>query len=183
MLRGLTPQVVPSRTGQVLDRRAATATIVRALASLNREPVGLPVRVDRPKVNAGDLTVAAAQVRTALSAPVHLTLGETRWNLRPGRASRGCSNCPLTDGAVSTSPGTARARGSPRWASASTHRPEDATWAISSNGRVRVVPDHPGYLLDVPHSAKAVLRAALVTDPSLRFGEARRREVRSRPIY
>ena len=69
VLHGLTPEIVPSRTGHVLDRRAAAATIVRALASLSRDPVGLPVRVDTPTVNAGDLTVAAAQVRTALSAP------------------------------------------------------------------------------------------------------------------
>src|SRR5947207_4697732 len=87
-LHGLTPAILPSRTGQVLDRHAATATIVRALASLNRDPVGLPVRVDRPKVNAGELTVPEAQVRTALSAPVHLTLGEQRWNLRPRRIAQ-----------------------------------------------------------------------------------------------
>ena len=167
VLRGRTPQVVPSRTGQVLDRRAATATIVRALASLTREPVGLPVRVDRPKVNAGDLTVAAAQVRTALSAPVHLTLGETRWNLRPGRIAR-LLELPA-DGRRSLDIG---GNGASAWFTALGKRVDtparDATWAISSNGRVRVVPDHPGYLLDVPHSAKAVLRAALVTDPSLR---------------
>jgi vancomycin resistance protein YoaR len=151
----------------VLDRRAATATIVRALASLNREPVGLPVRVDRPKVKAGDLTVAAAQVRTALSAPVHLTLDETRWNLRPPRISR-LLELPA-DGRRDLGIGGS---GASTWFTALGKRvdtrPEDATWAISSNGRVRVVPDHPGYLLDVPRSAKAVLRAALVTDPSLR---------------
>src|SRR5205085_7775174 len=75
-------------TGEVLDRHAAAATIVRALASLNRAPVGLPVRADRPKVKGGDLQVTQAQVRTALSAPVQLTLGETRWNLRPARIAR-----------------------------------------------------------------------------------------------
>jgi vancomycin resistance protein YoaR len=167
VLRGRTPQVVPSATGQVLDRRAATATIVRALASLTREPVGLPVRVDRPKVNADDLTVAAAQVRTALSAPVHLTLGETRWNLRPGRIAR-LLQLPA-DGRRSLDIG---GNGASAWFTALGKRVDtsakDATWAISSNGRVRVVPDRPGYLLDVPHSAKAVLRAALVTEPSLR---------------
>src|ERR671936_2639070 len=56
VLEGLEPVVVPSRTGRVLDRHAAAATIVRALASLNREPVGLPVRVDKPRITAGDLT-------------------------------------------------------------------------------------------------------------------------------
>jgi vancomycin resistance protein YoaR len=167
VLHGLTPAIVPSRTGRVLDRRAATATIVRALASLNREPVGLPVRVDRPMVKAGDLKVAAAQVRTALSAPVHLTLGETRWNLRPARMSR-----------ILELPAEGRrdlrigGNGASAWFAALGKRvdtrPEDATWAISSTGRIRVVPDRPGYLLDVPRSAKAVLRAALVTDPTLR---------------
>jgi vancomycin resistance protein YoaR len=167
VLHGLTPAIVPSRTGRVLDRRAATATIVRALASLNREPVGLPVRVDRPMVKAGALKVAAAQVRTALSAPVHLTLGETRWNLRPARMSR-----------ILELPAEGRrdlrigGNGASAWFAALGKRvdtrPEDATWAISSTGRIRVVPDRPGYLLDVPRSAKAVLRAALVTDPTLR---------------
>jgi vancomycin resistance protein YoaR len=151
----------------VLDRRAATATLVRALASLNREPVGLPVRVDTPKVTAGDLTVAAAQVRTALSAPVHLTLGATRWNLRPARIAR-LLELPA-DGRGDLHIGGNGASG---WFTALSKRvdrkPEDATWAISSSGRVRVVPDKPGYLLDVPHSAAAVLRAALVTDPTLR---------------
>jgi hypothetical protein len=49
VLHGLTPVIVPSRTGQVLDRHAATATIVRALERLNREPVGL----DRKSVVGG----------------------------------------------------------------------------------------------------------------------------------
>ena len=54
-LRGLEPQIVASQTGRALDRHAAAETIVRALASLQREPVGLPVRVDRPKVTADEL--------------------------------------------------------------------------------------------------------------------------------
>ena len=166
VLHGLTPTVVPSRTGRVLDRRAAAATIVRALASLNREPVGLPVRVDRPTVTARDVKVAAAQVRTALASPVHLTLGETRWNLRPGRMVR-LLQLPA-DGRHDLRIG---GNGASAWFTALAKRvdrpAEDATWAISSKG-IRVVPDRPGYLLDVPRSATAVLRAALVTDPTLR---------------
>jgi len=166
VLHGLTATIIPSRAGRTLDRRAAAATIVRALASLNRDPVGLPVRVDRAKVTAGDLTVAAAQVRTALSAPVHLTLGGTRWNLRPGRTAH-LLQLPV-DGRRDLRIGD---DGASDWFTALSRRvnqpAEDATWAISSSG-IRVVPDHPGYLLDVPRSAKAVLRAALVTDPALR---------------
>ena len=166
VLRGRNPVIVPSTTGQVLDRRAATATIVRALASLNREPVGLPVRVDAPKTTANDLKVAQGQVKTALSAPVHLTLGATRWNLRPARIAR-VLELPA-DGRSDVRVG---GTGASAWFTALAERvdrkPRDATWAISSHG-VRVVPDQPGYLLDVPRSATAVLHAALVTEPSLR---------------
>ena len=167
VLHGLTPAIVTSRTGQVLDRSAATATIVRALASLDRDPVGLPVRVDAPKVKAGDLTVAAAQVRTALSAPVHLTLGGTRWNLRPARMAK-LLELPA-DGRTGLRLGGSAASA---WFTALSKRvdrkPEDATWAIHSSNRISVVPDKPGYLLDVPRSATAVLQAALVTEPTLR---------------
>src|SRR5207247_199756 len=45
--------------------------------------------------------------------------------------------------------------------------PVDADWAVGKGG-IRVIPDQPGYVLDVPRSAQAVLRAALVTEPALR---------------
>jgi vancomycin resistance protein YoaR len=166
VLRGLRPQIVPSRTGHVLDRHAAAATIVRALASLKREPVGLPIQVDTPKVTAGDLRVAQAQVRTALSAHVHLTLGATRWNLRPPRVAR-ILQLPA-DGRRDLRIGGAAAV---KWFAALAKRvdkaPVDADWAISKSG-IRVIPDRPGHVLDVQRSAKAVLRAALVTAPELR---------------
>ena len=166
VLRGLTPEIVPARTGHVLDRHAAATTIVRALASLKREPVGLPVNVDRPKVTADDLTVAAAQVRTVLAAPVHVTLGTTRWNLRPPRLAR-LLQLPA-DGRRDLRIG---GDGASKWFAALARRvdraPKDADWAIRSSG-IDVVPDRPGHVLDVPRSAQRVLRAALVTAPELR---------------
>ena len=166
VLRGLKPEIVPSRTGHLLDRHAAAATIVRALASLKREPVGLPIQLDRPKVNASDLRVAQAQVRTALSAHVHLTLGPTAWNLRPPRIARllqlpadGRRRLSIA-GAGASSLFTALAKRVDK-------APVDADWAVAKSG-IRVIPDRPGHVLDVPRSAKAVLRAALVTAPELR---------------
>jgi vancomycin resistance protein YoaR len=166
VLRGHEPEIVPSRTGSALDRHAAAATIVRALASLVREPVGLPVRVEKPKVTADALRVAQAQVRTALSASLHLTLGGTRWNLRPRRIA-----------SVLLLPANGRhdlevgGPGARRWFGALARRVDrdavDADWAISSSG-IRVIPDKLGYVLDVPASANALLRAALVTAPELR---------------
>jgi vancomycin resistance protein YoaR len=166
VLRGLRPEIVPSRTGHVLDRHAAAATIVRALASLKREPVGLPIQVDQPKVTASDLRVAQAQVRTALSAHVHLTLGPTSWNLRPPRIAR-VLELPA-DGRRDLRIGGA---GASSWFTALAKRvdkrPVDADWAVSKSG-IRVIPDQEGHVLDVPRSAKAVLGAALVTAPELR---------------
>jgi vancomycin resistance protein YoaR len=166
VLRGLRPEVVPSRTGHLLDRHAAAATIVRALASLNREPVGLPIQIDRPKITAGDLRVAQAQVRTALSASVHLTLGTTRWNLRPPRIAR-VLELPA-DGRREVRIGGA---GASSWFAALAKRvdrpPADADWAVGKSG-IRVIPDRSGHVLDVPRSAKALLGAALVTAPELR---------------
>ena len=166
VLHGLRPQIVPGHTGQMLDRHAAAATIVRALASLKREPVGLPIQLDRPRINSGDLTVVQAEVRTALSAHLHLTLGATRWNLRPPRIAR-ILELPA-DGRRDLRIGGA---GATSWFAALAKRvdrkPVDADWAVGKNG-VRVSPDQPGYLLDVPRSTQAVLRAALVTAPELR---------------
>ena len=163
VLRGLRPEIVPSRTGHRLDRHAAAATIVRALASLKREPVGLPIQVDRPKITASDLRVAQAEVRTALSAHVHLTLDATRWNLRPPRIAR-LLELPA-DGRRDLRIGGA---GANSWFTALAKRvdkrPVDADWAVGKSG-IRVIPDQPGHVLDVPRSAKAVLRAALVTAP------------------
>jgi vancomycin resistance protein YoaR len=166
VLHGLQPRIVPGRTGRVLDRDAAATTIVRALASLSRSPVALPVRMDPPHVNPGDLTVIAAEVKTALSAPVRLMLGPTRWRLLPARIA------PLlelpADGRRDLRVG---GRGADAWFTklqAHVNRdPVDATWAIGSRG-IRVVPDKSGYTLDVPRSARALLRATLVTEPQLR---------------
>jgi vancomycin resistance protein YoaR len=166
VLRGLKPEIVPSRTGHLLDRHAAAATIVRALASLKREPVGLPIEVDRPKVTASDLRVAQAQVRTALSAHVHLTLGPTSWNLRPPRIAR-VLELPA-DGRRDLRIG---GPGASSWFAALAKRvdrpPVDADWAVGKSG-IRVIPVLEGHVLDVPRSAKAVLGAALVTAPELR---------------
>ncbi|MFL5965725.1 MAG: VanW family protein [Gaiellaceae bacterium] len=167
-LRGLQPVVVPGRAGRVVDRSAAAATLVRALASLERQPVELPVRIDTPRVKANDLTVVAAEVKTALSAPVRLTLAGTKFTIRPRRIA---TLLELPDnGRRDLRIG---GRGADAWfgklAQHVDHPPVDATWAITSHG-IHVVPDRPGYSLDVPKSANVLLHAVLVTDPSLRQG-------------
>jgi vancomycin resistance protein YoaR len=169
VLHGLDPVVVPGHPGRALDRSAAANTIVRALADLSRDPVDLPVHKVSPQVSPGDLTVAQAQVRTAVSAPIRLTLGQTRWRLKPRRIA-GLLELPAEGRRTLRIGGP----GADRWFGAlarSVDRPPvDADFAITKNG-VHVVPDRDGYGLDVPKSAEKVLRAALVTDPTLRTAE------------
>src|SRR3954467_4103694 len=167
-LRGLQPVVVPGRAGRVVDRSAAPATLVRALASLERQPVELPVRIDTPRVKANDLTVVAAEVKTALSAPVRLTLAGTKFTIQPRRIA---TLLELPDnGRRDLRIG---GRGADAWfgklAQHVDHPPVDATWAITSQG-IHAVPDRPGHSLHVPKRAIVLLHAVLVTDPSLRQG-------------
>jgi vancomycin resistance protein YoaR len=166
VLHGLEPTIVPGRPGRVLDRSAAAETIVRALASLSRQPAQLPVRMDPPHVTANDLTVIAAEVKTALASPIQLTLGSTTWKIGRSR---------IADLLELPAEGRRDLRvggpGANDWfTKLERHvnkQPQDATWAISSQ-RITVVPDKDGYSLDVPRSAQALLHAALVTDPTLR---------------
>ena len=81
-LRGLNPELVRGATGRKLDRQATARLIVSSLVSLERSPAALPVRITQPDVTAAELEPALAQVRTALSAPVRLALGPTRWRPR-----------------------------------------------------------------------------------------------------
>jgi vancomycin resistance protein YoaR len=165
-LRHLRPVMVPAETGRRLDSHEAATTIVRALASLTRQPVTLPVRVDPAKIRANDLVVVAAEVKTALSAPVRVSLGQTAWRVYPRRIAQ-LLELPANGRRDLRIGGT----GADRWFAGLARQvnrpPADASWAISPRG-IRVIPDRPGHTLDVGRSAQAFLRAVLVTDPSLR---------------
>ena len=77
--QGLDIRVVEGMTGRQLDRTAAAATVVAALSTFDRgKAVALPVETTEPKVKGDDLADAATQARTALSAPIRLSYGETR---------------------------------------------------------------------------------------------------------
>jgi vancomycin resistance protein YoaR len=159
-LRGLEPVVVPARPGRELDRNAAAATIVAALAGFERLPVSLPVRVERPTVTTSALQPVAAQARMVLSAPVTLSLDQTRWRLPRWRLA-GLLDLP-DGGKQQLSIGGTRAD---RWFAALRRRvnqpARNAEFLISSNGvDVGIAPARDGLELDVPAAAKAILAAA-----------------------
>ncbi len=165
---GLKIVVVPAQPGRVLDRAAAAKTIVHELAALERSSteVELPFRTREPQIHAAALAHAARQARLALSAPVHLELGKTRWLLSPRRFVR------LLE--LPAEGRTELALGGPaadQWLVKLGKRVEkparDAAFVVDGS-RVHVVPAQPGIRLDAVATADAVLAAALKRRPGLR---------------
>ena len=163
VLRSLTPVIVAGRTGHGLDRKAAAAEIVQALAGFQRgRPVALPVTVDTPRVSADDLAPAAAQVRTALSVRIRMRLGRSSWWLPAGQLA---ALLALPHGGTSQ-----LAIGGPaadgyfkRLAQGIGRPPRDATFAVLQTGRVKVVPSRPGRVIAIPETRRNILAAALST--------------------
>jgi vancomycin resistance protein YoaR len=168
---GLTVSFVPARAGRVLDRAAATRTIVHELASLEGAPttVELPLVTTQPSVQATALVPAARRARLALSAPVHLELGKTRWLLTPRKLA------PLlelpADGRTDIRIGGPAAD---TWLAKLGRRvrkpAHDATFSINGS-HISVVPARPGLRLDAVGTARAVLKAALKRRPALRVAQ------------
>ena len=167
--RGLNIVVVPARAGLVLDRHAAELTLVHSLASIDRTTarVALPLRVQQPRVRAAALADAARQARIALSAPVRLQLGKTRWLLQPRRIAQ-LLELPAA-GRTSLTIGGAAADA---WVASLGRRVEkpaqDATFAVHG-GHVSVVPAKPGIRLDAVGTSTALLRAASRRQAALRI--------------
>jgi vancomycin resistance protein YoaR len=158
-LRGLRPLLVPARTGHELDRPAAEATIVRSLAGFGRTPVGLPVRVDPPTVTTAELRPVVAKVRLALSAPVRLSLGETRWRLPRWRIAQLLA-LP-SHGTATLAIGGPAAEDWLRGLAARVDRPPaDARFTGNADRSVSVIPAKPGLELDAAATATALLEAA-----------------------
>jgi vancomycin resistance protein YoaR len=157
--RGLSLSVVPERAGRRLDQARAYAVVVAALGSLERDgPVRLPVVVTAPKVTAAQLDGALASARTALSAPVTLTLGQTRFRLPRWRVAR-LVDLPANGDHEVTIEGKAAKRWIAQLSRTVGRKPQNATFRVVSGG-ITVVPSQDGRALDVQKSLQAVERAA-----------------------
>ena len=166
--RGLQIEVVAGQPGRRLDQKAAGATIVRALARLERGgPVALPVRIDPVGVTAADLAPAASQARIALSAPVRLQHEGTRWKLPRWRIAEILSLPAAGETKVAIA-GPGAEAWFDRLRKTVEHTPVDAGFAVNPGG-VEIVPDRPGFGIDVPATAKALLTAA--SSPTARTAE------------
>ena len=188
--RGLSFATVPAVTGRSLDRRSAADVIVRALAGFARSPVALPVRSDPPSVTAAELRTARLAAQRAISAPLSLTLGRTRWRLPRWRLAL-MIDLPERAHERLALRGKAADQYFSRLAGTIDRSPRDADFAVYADG-VRVIPSSAGITLDVPRTAAAVLSAAarahdrsaalVVTrpQPKLTTADARAMKIRGR---
>ena len=156
-LRGLEPVIVGGRPGLALERQAAEHVVARALASFSRHTVGLPVRVQPAEVRAADLEPARRQAATALSAPVRLKLGTTRWRLPRWRIAQLLSLPRAGSGELAVG-GAGAARYFRRLAATVELEPEAASFAVSGSA-VTVLPSRPGRGVDVPATTRRLLAA------------------------
>jgi vancomycin resistance protein YoaR len=160
VLHGLKPAIAPARSGRVLDQDAAGRAIVAALSSLSRgRPVSLPLKVDMPRVTAPMLARAAAQARLAVSAPVVLTLGPTRYRIPRWRMA-GLLEMPA-NGATKLSIGGPGADEFFKQKQKVVDTPaHDADFVVITNG-IRIKPSVDARVLDVPKTVEALLAAAV----------------------
>jgi vancomycin resistance protein YoaR len=162
-LTGFEPRIVPAVAGRELDREAAAAIVVAALAGFEREAVPLPVVVDAPEVTSDTLAPVARQLRTVLSAPVTLTHGGAMFTVSPQELLR-LLQLPA-DGAtrLRIEPEAAEARFE-NLGRGLARPPRNADFAVRANGRVRIVPSRPGRELNVAATSAALLQAASRVD-------------------
>jgi vancomycin resistance protein YoaR len=169
--RGTDFTVVPARRGYVLDTATAERAVVRALASLDREnlAVELPLRIEQPRVRAVALARALRNARIAVSAPLHLQLGKTRWLLTPRKIA------PLlelpADGRSSLAIGGRAADAWLEKLGKRVERPAQNASFVVDGSHVRVVAAKPGLALDPVATADAVLKAALRRAPARRLAQ------------
>jgi vancomycin resistance protein YoaR len=156
------PVVVPGEAGRKLDREAAERTIVATLVGFEREPVALPVEVDRPKVTGDALQRVAAQVRMALSGPVGFVYRGVHWSVSPSQIA-GFLVLPQEGSSELGIGGPKAKRYFAGLAKAVARPPQEVGFVVSDTGRARMIPSKEGRRLDVEATQKAFLAAALRT--------------------
>lgn len=167
--RGLRVEIVRGQSGVQLDRDAAAETIVRALGTLERSrtPVPLPVAVVAPPVTAGMLVVPAKRARAAFSGPVLLKGANRTFRIPRTRLAK-LVDLP-SDGETKVAIAGPAADAYFRFLADRVGKPAaDASFYVSGD-RVSIVPARNGIELNVPVTARALLRAA--TRPTNRVAQ------------
>lgn len=163
VLNGLTPRLEPARDGTKINLQAAEGTVVSALAGFSREPVALPIHVEKAPVGTEELRPVLAQVQTAVSRPVRFGWHGTTWKVSREQLAKLLS-LPRGGSEELTIGGPYATLYFKRLSRAFANPPENAQFEVQSDRSVRVVRARKGRVLDVPATASALLAAALSSD-------------------
>jgi vancomycin resistance protein YoaR len=162
--KGLSVQVVDGQVGRKLDQVAAAAVVIQSLARLDRgAPVALPLATTPVRVDAADLEQAAAKARIALSGPIRLAYGETRWRI-PRWKVASLITLPVAGNTDVALTGRGAEEYLKRLSATVSREPQDARFQVAATGKLVVRPSAPGLLLDLPATAKAIAAAAFSTE-------------------
>jgi vancomycin resistance protein YoaR len=159
VLHGLRAALVPGKTGRVLDREATKRLIVARVASLSREPIALPFSNQPPAVLAAELVPVAARARLALSAPVRLALGPTRY-IVPRWQIAGLLELPANGSRTLKLGGPGADKYFATLERAVNRPARDAHFVVIVGG-IHIVPSVDARVVDVPATSRNLLAAAL----------------------
>ena len=135
-----------------------------SLASFDRgRPVALPVAATEPKVSGADLEGAAVKARTALSAPLRLAYGETRWRVPRWRIAP-LLTLPAGGSTDVSIAGRQAEEYLERLSATVSRKPQDARFQVTAQGKIVIRPSAPGLQLDIPATVKAIAAAAFSAD-------------------
>jgi vancomycin resistance protein YoaR len=153
-------RVIPiePRSGTGVLRAQARAALVHMLAGAHREVLTLPVGTFHPQVDDAAVAAAATRARALLQGDVTLVVGHTSVRIRPAQLARAMGTRVVGDAlAVTVDPNRLHAAIAPALAPLEV-LPVDATFDITDQNTVNVVPSHDGRMIDMRAVAAAVLR-------------------------
>jgi vancomycin resistance protein YoaR len=160
VLKGTEPDIRPGRNGRLLDRAAAEKIFVEALTALSRNPVPIPLKVDRTRLSPKDLIGAKVKAETALSAPVDVAYGPGGWHLSVAKIAR-VLQLPSGGDTELRLAGPPAERFFANLKKRVEHAPKDASFAIGARNIVRVVPAQPGRTLEMEATTRNLMAALL----------------------
>jgi vancomycin resistance protein YoaR len=161
-LKGFEAEIVPGRNGRVIDRAAAEQVLVQGLTSLSRQPVPLPLKIDRTHLTTRDLAGAEVKADTALSAPVDIAYGPGGWHLSQRKIAR-LLTLPRKGETDLRLAGPQANRFFANLRKRIEHAPKDARFAIGARNVIRVVPAQAGRKLDEEGTTRNIMAALLST--------------------
>ena len=160
VLRGSQPEIVPGRNGRLLDRAMAEKVFIQALTALSRQPVAVPLKVDRTHLATQDLVGAKVKAETALSGPVDVAYGPGAWHLTVAKITR-LLELPSNGDTELRLAGPRASHFFSNLKRRVDHAPRDASFAVGARNIVRVVPAQPGRTLDMQATTRNLMAALL----------------------